>query len=255
MKKTLFFVVGLCALVALNVNSGNAALIAQYTFDDFSLSDSSGSATAYNLSAVGAAPDLSKQAYFSDGSPDNYLQVAGPGGMPNWTLSLWVNTRVLDQGTFKALFSNSTDANADFSWQIDSHNGEYRLVSRTTSNNPTIIIGAPTFDTWENIIIQKFDASNVRAFFNGDLVATEGFNPGGLQNFRLGINRNSNQSFLGYLGNIQIWDDSQVDPWTIFNAGPGTHQVDPIPEPSTLLLLGGGLLGVAILRRRMGKKV
>ncbi|WP_429885893.1 LamG-like jellyroll fold domain-containing protein [Geoalkalibacter halelectricus] len=253
MKKTLFFVLGLCALVALNVNSGNAALIAQYTFDDFSLSDSSGSATAYNLTAVGAAPNLSKQAYFSDGSADNYLQVAGPGGMPDWTLSLWVNTRVIDQGTFKALFSNNIDANADFSWQIDSHNGEYRLVSRTTTNNPTIIIGAPTFDTWENIIVQKFGGNNARVFFNGDLVGLTGFNPGGLQNFRIGINRNSNQSFLGYLDNIQIWDDSQVDPWAIFQAGPGAHRVDPIPEPSTLLLLGGGLLGVAFWRRRQGR--
>lgn len=222
--------------------TGHASLIAQYTFDDFTVADSSGSVPSYNLGIVGAAPNLYKQAYYSDGNPDNYLEVAGPGGMPDWTLSLWVNTLVLDQGDYRALFSNFDSSLAGkhdpYSFQIDSHFGTYRLLSEGDS---PFTIGTPTVHSWENIIVQKIAGSNAAVYFNGLLVGALGGNPGGLQNFRLGVNRNSNRSFLGYLDNVQVWDDSNQVAADIYAAGAGVNK--PLPEPSTLVLLGCGLLG------------
>ncbi len=261
MRKMFFLFATALVFSLLSTSNLSASLIAQYTFDDFSLSDSSGSATSYDLGAVGATPNLSKQAYYSDGKIGNYLEKAPAyGPNPDWTFSLWVNTGVRDQGKFKGLFSNyypnpsdhPTQGDASkipYSWQLDSHNGEYRLFSTLPDGgskvkNLTFIIGTPTLDTWENIIIQKVAGDTARVYLNGGLVGETGYNPGGLQNFRLGTNRNSNNSFTGYLDKVQIWDDSGQDALAIFNAGPGVNQPIPAPEPSTLILLGVGCLGL-----------
>jgi len=248
MKNTFAAGLGLILFLTCFISSGHATLIAQYTFDDGILADSSASAVTYNLSAVGSSPDLSSGAYFSDGLAANYLQTTGPGGMTDWTLSLWVNTSVANQGQFKGLFSNNNSSTADYSFQIDSYDGQYRLVSKSSSTAQ--IIGTPTLDLWENIVIQKFGGTNARLYFNGALIGTTGFNPGGLQMFRLGINRNSNNSFSGYLDTIQIWDDSLQDAATIYAAGVGNNVFTAVPEPSTWILLGGGLIGLAAVRRR-----
>lgn len=250
MKNTFTAGLGLILFLTCFITSGHATLIAQYTFDHGTLADSSASAETYNLNAVGSSPDLSSGAYFSDGLAANYLQqIKGPGGMTDWTLSLWVNTSVANQGQFKGLFSNNNDKDALYSFQIDSYDGQYRLFSANSSTAK--VVGAPTLDLWENIVIQKFGGTNARLYFNGQFIENTGFNPGGLQMFRLGINRNSDNSFSGYLDNIQIWDDSSQDAASIFAAGVGNNAFTAVPEPSTWILLGGGLIGLAAVRRRM----
>lgn len=235
-------------LAALGLSPVHAGLIAQYDFDDLTVGDSSGSANQYDLGVFGSAPDTSQGAYYSDGNPDNYLAVAGPGGMSDWTVSLWarVGQNGIDQGDFMGLFSNDTSPSEASSFQVDSHFGEYRLIS-SASNNQPFILGTPVANTWQNIVIQKVGGNDAQLFFDGGLVGSTGSNPGGLENFRLGVNRNTNRSFTGYIDNVQIWDDSNVSARQIYADGVGFNAV---PLPGTIALLGLGLLGLGAAARR-----
>lgn len=222
----------------------SAALIAEYNFDDKTAENAV--SAAYDLNSQGSAADFSDSAFYSDGISSNYLSVSGPGGMTDWTVSLWVNTSVSDQGEFKGIFSNMNDPQSDWSWQIDSHNGDYRLLSKQNDNSP-VSLGTSVNGMWQHIFVQKFGGNDARLYFNGTFVENTGFNPGGLQNFRVGINRSSNSSYEGYIDNIQIWDDSTVSASQIYSNGVG---VNAVPAPTSVALLGLALIGMGAYRRK-----
>ncbi|MDP4944556.1 MAG: PEP-CTERM sorting domain-containing protein [Alishewanella sp.] len=239
------------AMAAISTQA-SAGLIAAYDFDGNAANNTQSS--VYNLATVGTA-DFSKQAYFSDGNSANYLNVTGPGGLTDWTLSLWLFTEQANQGQFKGIFSNLAGPNNANSWQIDSFDGDYRLISANGTNST---IGAVVANDWQHIVVQKFSGSNARLYFNGAFVQNIGYNPGGLQNFRVGINRATTESYTGYIDNIQIWNDSLLDAAAVgelYRTGPGTSSVSDtvaVPAPATLLLFGFGL--IMAVRTRLGKK-
>lgn len=222
----------------------HAGLIAQFDFDAHAASDSSASSVNYSLATTGNGARTQNNAYYSDGNASNHLSILGPGGMQDWTVSLWVNTSTADQGTFRGIFSNNNHYNTAYSWQLDSHNGQYRLLSKQNGNSG-VVLGDVSVDQWQHIFVQKFNGNDARLFFNGQFIGTTGFNPGGLQNFRIGTNRFTNSAFTGLIDNIQIWDDSTVSAADVFVAG---RQANPVNAPATILLLMVGL--IALVRGR-----
>lgn len=224
-------VCALAAVAALGLASGaQAALIASWSFDDGTADDALGT---YGLNAVGGGPTISGGLATFDGdeASPSFLESSGFGGNPEWSIALNIrHAAPFDQGTFQGIFSNNNSSTADYSWQLESFNGRYQF--RTLSG--TFDVGAPTggFDT---IVIRKVGGNDGDVWLNGVQVVTSfGHNPGGLQNFRLGANRNSNA--------LAAFDADWVRVYNTFE--------DPtvIPEPGVALLLGLGLISLGYLR-------
>ncbi|MDJ0790223.1 MAG: hypothetical protein QNK05_25795 [Myxococcota bacterium] len=228
-------------LLGLGAAPAGAALIAAWDFDDGTANDQSGN--GFDLTAVGGGPTIAGGfARFTgnDASP-SFLEDTGPGGMPEYTVSLWVrNQGATDQGSFQGIFSNNNASGAAFSWQVESFGGVFQW--RTQAG--TFAIGAPTggVGAWDHIVVRKFGGNDGDIWFNGvQVVANLGANPGGLQMFRLGTNRNSNRLYEMDLDDVQV-HDTLVDPTALFAAAVVTE-----PAPTLAMALCAGLLGV---RRR-----
>lgn len=209
----------------------NSTQIANWTFDDGTANDSLGN---YDLSLVGGGPSISGGIALFDGdeASPSYLETTGPGGSSTWSVALRIrSTTPVDQGSFQGIFSNNSSAAANNSWQLENFGGVYQF--RTTRGLYTI--GAPTTG-WDTIVIRKNGADG-DVWLNGVQVVTSfGSNPGGLQNFRIGTNRNSDNFYAFAADYVGVWD-SYEDPALI-------------PEPGTALLVGLGLIALASRPRR-----
>lgn len=231
------------ALLLLAPLEAEAALIAHWTFDGGLPLDVSGSPTAYDLSTVGGGPDVSLgfAAFDGDDASPSYLEVAGPGWAPSFTVSLWVRSQgSIDQGNYQGIFSNNSASGADYSWQIESFAGMYQW--RTDAG--VVTIGAPSaLGEWDHIVVRKTGSNDGDVWLNGvQVVSSLGGNPGGLQFFRLGTNRNTNRLWQGDLEDVRVYRDELVDPTVLYAAPPAA-----VAEPTLALLLVGAL--VPTLRR------
>jgi hypothetical protein len=241
-RKAQLAAVAALALALLLAPAAAAIPIAAWNFDGGSANDVSGTPPAYDLGAVGGGPDLSAgfASFDGDEGSPSYLEVVGPGGMPTWTLSIWVRTEgQLDQGTYQGIFSNNTSSAANFSWQLESHNGVYQWRNAAG----VFAVGAPSaLGTWDHIVLRKIGGNDGDLWLNGvQVLASLGGNPGGLQNFRIGTNRNSSRFWQGDVDDVVV-HDSQEDPLALFNQGA------PVPEPSPFALFGALVAAAAALQ-------
>jgi len=206
------------AAAALAVGTaGHANLIGQWNFNDGTAADSSGSANVYDLNIVGAGPTFHDGMATFPGTASDYLEAQGPGGEPQYTVSLWHRTDTSDQGGYKGLMCNNTSSGAANSWQLAVHNGDYRLNTQAFG---AVTFGTPRVDRWENIVLRKRGGGGpAEVFRNGSRVLTYDGNPGGLQWFRLGINRNSDNGYATDMDDVQVWNTLE-DPAAIYAAGP-----------------------------------
>ena len=205
-----------------------AAPIALWGFADGTADDA---LSTYDLSAVGGGPDLSLGFARFDGSEasPSFLEVSGPGGMSTYTISLWVRSQgSLDQGPWQGILSNNTASTAPWSWQIESYGGVYQWRNQAG----LFVIGTPTgLGQWDHIVIRKWGGVDGDVWFNGvQIVSSLGGNPGGLQNFRFGTNRNTNNLWQGDVAGAGVWDTLE-DPAALFASPPAS-----VPEPALALL-------------------
>ena len=223
---SLAFVATACLLL-LSAGGAFATALAEWNFNDGTANDLLGN---YDLTAIGGGPTIAGGfAEFSgdEGSP-SFLESNGFGGNPTWSLALRLRVDgPLDQGAFQGIFSNNTSSTANFSWQVENFEGVYQL--RTTSG--TYVIGTPT-GGFDSIVIRKLSGNDADIWYNGVQVVTSiGSNPGGLQNFRIGTNRNTSAFAAFTLDTVRIFDSVE---------NPAL-----IPEPSSALLIGFGLAALA----------
>lgn len=219
--------------MALAVASAASAVpIAEWNFDAGNFEDSVG---AYDLTVVGGGPSISGgiATFGGDESTPSFLETAGYGGNPEWTVAMRIRSASpFDQGQYQGLFSNQVSATANYSWQLESFDGRYQF--RTTSG--VFDIGAPT-GGWDTLVVRKTGGNDGDIWLNGvQVVSSFGSNPGGLQYFRLGTNRNTNRFAAFEADWFRVYDTFE----------------DPalIPEPGTAVLLGLGLAGLAARSRR-----
>lgn len=214
----------------------SATQLAEWNFDDGTANDLLGN---YDLGAVGGGPAISGGIATFDGieASPSYLETSGFGGNPTWTLALRIRAAApLDQGTYQGIFSNNNSSSANYSWQVESFGGAYQF--RTQSG--TYGFGLPT-GGWDTIVIRKLSSSDGDIWLNGvQVVSSMGSNPGGLQNFRMGTNRNSS-AFFGF----------EMDFARVFDT---VENPTLVPEPSIALLFGLGLAGLASSRGSAQKR-
>ncbi len=222
-------------VLAATVLAGDATAIpiAQWDFDDGTLNDSIG---AYDLTAIGGGPTIAGgiARFGGDDATPAFAEVTGYGPNPEWTIALRIRSHAPhDQGQYQGILSNNSNSGALYSWQVENFDGTYQL--RTW--NGTFAIGAPS-SGWDTLVIRKFGGNDGDVWLNGvQVVASFGANPGGLQNFRLGTNRNTNRLYGFDADWVRIWNSSE-DPLTV------------VPEPTLAILIGLGLIGLGSGRSR-----
>ncbi len=238
-----------------------AALLAHYDFTDGILTNNEvGPAETLTLINQGAniittTPQGSASFPGETGADADYLELDRSGaGAGAFTVSIWFKTGTVDQGSFQGIFSNNVVNNPNnFSWQIDVNGGIVRLVS-ATSGFPAITngdAGEPAIipDVWNQIVARKTGGSTADLWLGTETtplqsLGTANMNPGGLQYFRLGVNRNSDSLYEMEMANVKIYDDANVSLTDLNAEGP---QLLAVPEPTTGLLV---LLSLPLLLRR-----
>ena len=240
------------ALSALLAAPLPAALLTHYDFTDGNLTDNEIGAS-YTLALTGSVtinPDGSAHFPGDEASPA-YLDVKGPGGKPNFIVSFWWKTDSFDQGDYQALFSNNVNTGS-YTWQLDHSGADMRLVS-TGNTILTYPESNLTVGTWYHTVIRKSSTGTAARIYitpenaaSPSVVMSGSYNPGGLQYFRLGVNRNSDKLFRMDMANVKIYDESSdALVSTLLAEGPQL-----VPEPSSLFLALLGLSSLAVRRKR-----
>ena len=111
----------LLLISTLFIPAASADLLAHYIFTDGSLADNEVGG-AYTLAEIATGtgnvtinPDGSAHFPGIEGANSAHLEVEGPGGNPNWTVSFWWKTDNFNQGDFQGLYASGITSDDDFS--------------------------------------------------------------------------------------------------------------------------------------------
>ena len=135
---------------------------------------------------------------------DDYTHLDWDENMSTYTVSLWVKANILNQNQWKSFF-NTHDGSSD-GWQLDCDgSNSYRMQSALGE----ISIAPLTLD-WAHIAIVA-DGSSTKAYFNGELVATQSWVETDWNRIELGRNRNINNPGNYSLDQVSIWNIARTD--------------------------------------------
>jgi hypothetical protein len=248
-RAALSFVILPVALLVLGLATipAQAGLIAYYPFEG-NANDTSGhglnGTIIGSLSVVAGHDGL---AYAFNGA-ENYITVPidiNPTKYAALTMGAWVSAGAAD--AIRGILSHD-NGNFDRTLDIDTRGGGARWCAFTGS---TVLCGpVVTQDTWTFLAVRYDDGTGAIALtVDGASYTTSGHPGSGLSYTAIGRNPTYDLPFVGVIDSVFFYDQYLTDEQLEAIRQNG---VALIPEPSTFLLLGAGLLGLAVLARRRG---
>ena len=254
------------AFVLTGVSSANGTIIAQYHFDETGGGTAFDSAGSFDgtLTATGAS-------FVSGGISGNAISLdRGLGGMVNmgtafpgftsgnFSLVMWVNTTTTLMDTI-VLAKHEAFTQNGYLVAINQTGGGGVPNKATFTAGSEFVSQSPTSSSsvndglWHQIVA-VFNAGGTHSIYvDGSPVeassVSQGIPSNGAAFLIGGVNQSGspNARYTGLIDEVQVYDQALTDAEIDFLF---KNPSQPIPEPTTFLLLPAGLLAWAILKRR-----
>ena len=213
--------------------------------------------TAVGDAYAGTDNGVSGGAAVFDGLTDAISIDSSALGAGSFTITFWAKDGEIPSGKYNYMVSDSlnpTSILAFYAYRTSStqvkKNGGYCMGSQFVSFENSLS------ETWSHYALRlDNDAHIYRVHINGSWRASKTSIPSftgidSASDLYLGNNNALDRDYNGMIDDLQIYDyyvsDDDLD-WLIDNPG---ETLSEIPEPTTLVMLAGMVLGIFMLRRR-----